>query len=60
MSGKLAYRLAVILMISPLIALPALYFYRQHQMHEAEEQVHARMEAWRAEIEARRLAHLKH
>ena len=60
MSSRVAYSLAVIIMVSPLVILPSLYLYRQHQMEEAVKAQKARMEAWKAHIDAERLARQNH
>jgi hypothetical protein len=64
MSGRLAYTLAVIIMICPFVILPSLYIYNLHRAHELRAQLEAQMEKNRAEIEERmeaeRLARQNH
>jgi hypothetical protein len=63
MSGKLAYRLAVILMISPLVVLPSLVIYQMHlrQQYKAEvEAARAKAEAQFAQMEADQRARQSH
>lgn len=60
MSSRVAYSLAIIIMASPLVIVPSLYIYNQHRQHKMEETVKAHMEAWKAKIEAERLARQNH
>ena len=53
MSGKLAYRLAVIMMISPLVIIPSFIAYRIHEYHVVKAQYEARAAEMRAEMQAR-------
>ena len=60
MSGRLAYALAVIIVASPIIIIPSLYFYNIHRQHQAQETVRMHMEAWRAKVAAEQLARQNH
>ena len=57
MNARLAYIIAALLLISPLIGIPSLYLYRQHQMHLIQERMLAHMETEKAKKNADRLAH---
>jgi Ca2+/H+ antiporter len=60
MNSRVAYSLAVIILVSPLVVMPSLYFYNLHRQHQLEETVKAHMEALRAKMEAARLARQNH
>lgn len=66
MSGCLAYRIAVVLMIGPFVILPLFAVYcvhRNHEVHRAFQAeviaAHARAEAMLAKAEAEQRAHNK-
>lgn len=56
MSSRVAYTLAVMIMTSPLVLVPGLYFYNQHRQHQMEEAVQAHEQIGKARVEAQRLA----
>jgi hypothetical protein len=60
MSSRVAYSLAVTIMVSPLVIVPSLYFYNLHRQHQMEEAVRSQMEAMRAKMEAERFARQNH
>ncbi len=54
MSSRVAYTLAVVMLISPLIAIPSFIAYKQHQKNEVEKHMRIALAAEQANMEAAR------